>query len=126
MIDKEKGTMTVLKVTRPSGHVNYHPNNPINRKFHNEKRKNCSKEKKEKYLIEEVTLTLKEAAELGFDEALVVLNPPKAKQNLDTSEAILMLMKQNQELISALSANLSPKSAEEQETTPTKKGGKNG
>jgi hypothetical protein len=41
---------------------------------------------------------------------------------MDTNDAILMLMKQNQELIQALQGNLAPKPIEE---TP-KKGGKNG
>ncbi len=120
MIDKEKGTMLVLKVTRPSGHVNYHPNNPINKKFHAEKRKLVSREKQDKYLIEDVTLSLEEAAALGFDEAMMTLNPPKAKQRVETSEMFAMLMQQNQELIAALSARLVP------ETETPKKGGKNG
>ena len=123
MIDKENGTMTLLKVTRPSGHVNYHPNNALNKRFHTEKRRLVSKEKREKYLIEEVTFTLKEAAALGFDEALTIVSPPKAKQRVETSDMFAALMRQNQELIAALSARLAPA---EQPTEPTKKGGKNG
>jgi hypothetical protein len=53
----------------------------------------------------------------------MVINPPKAKQRVETSDMFAMLMQQNQELIAALSARLAPTEAP---TEAPKKGGKNG
>lgn len=121
MIDKTTGTYKALKITRPNGSVNYHPDNKTNLRFHTEKKRSLSREKKEKYLIEQVKLTLEEAAELGFDEAKVILNPPKAKKQIDTNEMFAQLLEQNQQLINALASRTAPAEPTESESKPKTK-----
>ena len=92
-----------LKITNAKGVTQYIPNNPINRDLHTTFRSNLNQEKKEKYKIEEVNLSLEEASELGFAEAHQLLNPPKNKlAPKENTSMIELLMKQNQELAERL------------------------
>lgn len=91
-----------LKITKPNGVEQYIPNNPTNKNHHEQKKRYCSREKQAKYLIEDVELTLQEAAELGFSEAIMKLNPSKKSEAQQTNETLAALLKQNAELIAAL------------------------
>lgn len=113
-------TFKLLKITLPKGDVNYIPNNSINREFHNERKRNVIREKQEKYLIEEVELSVEEAAAIGVAEAIQILNPPKAKKSTqldNTNTTIELLLQQNKMLMARLEA-LEGSSSEEK---PTKK-----
>jgi hypothetical protein len=70
----------LLKITNAHGVVNYIPDNRMNRNHHETFKKALSKEKREKYLIEEVVLTTEEASDLGVAEAYYILHPPAKKQ----------------------------------------------
>ena len=99
--------LKVLKITKHLGtkkeNISYVPLNKINLQFHNEFKRSLSEEKREKYLVDEVTLSVEEAAELGFSEAIQVLNPHKASQTKkETGNINEMLMKQNQQLMERL------------------------
>jgi hypothetical protein len=99
-------TFKLLKITNAHGVVNYIPDNRMNRNHHETFKKALSKEKREKYLIEEVVLTTEEASDLGVAEAYYILNPPAKKQAANasgTSDAVMkMLMEQNQMLMERL------------------------
>ena len=99
--------LKVLKITKHLGskkeNISYIPLNKVNTDFHNEVKRSLSDEKREKYLIEEVTLSVEEAAELGFSEAIQTLNPHKAsKTKKETGSINELLMKQNQDLMERL------------------------
>jgi hypothetical protein len=100
-------SLKVLKITKHSGtkkeNISYVPFNKVNVNFHKEFKSSLSEEKREKYLVEEVVLSVEEAAELGFSEAIQVLNPHKASNTKkETSNINELLMKQNQELMERL------------------------
>jgi hypothetical protein len=99
-------TFKLLKITNAHGVVNYIPDNRMNRNHHETFKKALSKEKREKYLIEEVILDVNEASDLGVAEAYYILNPPAKKQVANqsgTSDAVVkMLMEQNQMLMERL------------------------
>jgi hypothetical protein len=99
-------TFKLLKITNAHGVVNYIPDNRMNRTHHETFKKALSKEKREKYLIEDVVLDVNEAAALGVAEAYYILNPPAKKQAANasgTSDAVMkMLMEQNQMLMERL------------------------
>ena len=99
-------TFKLLKITNAHGVVNYIPDNRMNRTHHETFKKALSKEKREKYLIEEVLLTTEEASDLGVAEAYYILNPPAKKQvaqnNGGDSAVMKMLMEQNQMLMERL------------------------
>jgi hypothetical protein len=99
-------TFKLLKITNAHGVVNYIPDNRMNRNHHETFKKALSKEKREKYLIEEVILDVNEASDLGVAEAYYILNPPAKKQAANasgTSDAVMkMLMEQNQMLMERL------------------------
>jgi len=99
-------TFKLLKITNAHGVLNYIPDNRMNRNHHETFKKALSKEKREKYLIEEVILDVNEAAALGVAEAYYILNPPAKKQGANasgTSDAVMkMLMEQNQMLMERL------------------------
>jgi hypothetical protein len=99
-------TFKLLKITNAHGVVNYIPDNRMNRNHHETFKKALSKEKREKYLIEEVVLTTEEASDLGVAEAYYILNPPAKKQAANasgTSDVVMkMLMEQNQMLMERL------------------------
>jgi hypothetical protein len=99
-------TFKLLKITNAHGVVNYIPDNRMNRNHHETFKKALSKEKREKYLIEEVILYVNEASDLGVAEAYYILNPPAKKQAANasgTSDAVMkMLMEQNQMLMERL------------------------
>ena len=96
----------LLKITNAHGVVNYIPDNRMNRNHHETFKKALSKEKREKYLIEEVILDVNEASDLGVAEAYYILNPPAKKQvaqnNGGDSAVMKMLMEQNQMLMERL------------------------
>jgi hypothetical protein len=99
--------LKVLKITKHSGtkkeNINYIPLNKVNVEFHKEFKRSLNEEKREKYLIEEVVLSVEEAAELGFSEAIQFLNPPTKSNTKKESNSINeLLMKQNQELMERL------------------------
>jgi hypothetical protein len=94
--------LKVLKITKPSGVEQYVPLNPTNKNHHEQKKRYCSREKQAKYLIEEVLLSWQDAAELGFSEAINKLNPPKKTEAQQTNDTLAALLKQNAELIAAL------------------------
>lgn len=93
-----------LKVTNYDGVVNYMPFNKINLDFHKgRKARILDKSKREKYLVEEVNLTIDEAVELGISEAIQVKYPPaKRKQQTDNSDVVAMLLAQNAKLMGML------------------------
>jgi hypothetical protein len=100
-------SLKVLRITKHKGTnketVNYVPINKVNIEFHNEFKRSLNEEKREKYIIEEVVLSVDEAAEFGFSEAIQFLNPPKTRNTPKESSSINeMLMKQNQELMERL------------------------
>jgi len=100
-------SLKVLKITKHSGtkkeNISYVPFNKVNVNFHNEHKSALSEEKREKYLIDEVTFSVQEAAELGFSEAIQFLNPPKASNTKkETSNINELLMNQNQSLMERL------------------------
>ena len=99
-------TFKLLKITNAHGVVNYIPDNRMNRNHHETFKKALSKEKREKYLIEEVILDVNEASDLGVAEAYYILNPPAKKQaaqnNSNDSAVMKMLMEQNQMLMERL------------------------
>ena len=99
-------TFKLLKITNAHGVVNYIPDNRMNRNHHETFKKALSKEKREKYLIEEVILNVNEASDLGVAEAYYILNPPAKKQvaqsNGGDSAVMKMLMEQNQMLMERL------------------------
>ena len=95
----------LLKITNAHGVVNYIPDNRMNRNHHETFKKALSKEKREKYLIEDVVLDVNEASDLGVAEAYYILNPPAKKQTQTggTDSAVMkMLMEQNQMLMERL------------------------
>jgi hypothetical protein len=107
-------TFKLLKITNAHGVVNYIPDNRMNRNHHETFKKALSKEKREKYLIEEETFTTQEASDLGVAEAYYILHPPAKKQvanNNSGNDAVMkMLVEQNQKLMEMLEAkNETPK-----------------
>ena len=120
-------TFKLLKITNAHGVVNYIPDNRMNRNHHDTFKKALSKEKREKYQIEEVLLSTQEASDLGVAEAYYILHPPAKKQqaqnNSGSDELIKLLGSQieaNQkkdEMIANLAARLDALEA----TKPTKK-----
>lgn len=104
--------LKVLKVTLPRGTTQFIPFNTANLTHHQQKKRFCSREKQEKYLIEEVTLSWEEAAELGFSEAIQKLSPPKKTEAQQTNETLAALLKQNAELIAALTGAKTAKKSE--------------
>ena len=109
-------TFKLLKITNAHGVVNYIPDNRMNRNHHETFKKALSKEKREKYLIEDVVLDVNEAAALGVAEAYYILNPPakkQAAQNNSGNDALVGLLaaqieanSKKDELISNLAARL--------------------
>ncbi len=98
-----------LKVTNHKGVTNYQPLNAINKAWHEKQRRLLDREKREKYIIEEVELTAQEAAEIGVSEAIQFLNPPKQKTNQSAgTDALVALlaeqMKRNSDLEARLTA----------------------
>jgi antitoxin component HigA of HigAB toxin-antitoxin module len=99
-------TFKQLKITNSHGIVNYIPNNKTNFNHHETHKRALSKEKRDKYLIEEVELSVEQAAEIGIAEAYNILNPPAkkaAQQAAGNNDSIIkMLMEQNQLLMERL------------------------
>jgi hypothetical protein len=103
-------TFKQLKITNSHGIVNYVPNNKTNFNHHEAHKRALSKEKRDKYLIEEVELSVEQAAEIGIAEAYNILNPPAkkaaqqaAQQAAGNNDSIIkMLMEQNQLLMERL------------------------
>ncbi len=111
-----------IKVTNTRGVVNYIPHNKTNIDLHEKFKSNLSSEKKEKYKIEVVNLTIEEASILGFAEAYQILNPPKNKvAPKESTSMIELLMKQNQDLAERLAKMEAKKEEEETEEEPKKK-----
>jgi hypothetical protein len=97
-------TYKLLKITDTNG-VNKHvPFNRANKEHFEEHRRNLSRDKQAKYLIEEVMLNAQEAAEVGVAEAHNELHPPmrKGQQSAANMDIVAMLMKQNQDLAERL------------------------
>jgi hypothetical protein len=106
--------VTLLKITRPNGVTDYVPDNKANLDFHKSKKSFCTREKQARYLIERVTLTEQEAAELGF-----VKPSNKPVQRVTTQDTLAALLAQNAELIKVLTG-------EKQAKKSAEKGGQNG
>lgn len=105
MIFSKEGTKyyKAIKVTTTRGIENYIPFNKVNLDLHEKFKSNLSNEKKEKYKIEVIELTIEEAANLGFAEAYQIINPPKGKSEpKENTTMIELLMKQNQDLAERL------------------------
>jgi hypothetical protein len=94
-------TFTLLKITDYKGVVNYIPLNNANRTFHEEKKRALNKDKREKYLIEQVTLSVEEAAAIGWAEAHQVLHPPTRKGQ-QSNDLMAVLGEQNKMLMQML------------------------
>jgi len=104
--------LKILKVTLPDGVSQFIPFNRTNLDYHTTRRRYVSREKQERYFIEEVVVSWKEAAELGFSEAIQKLSPPKKTEAQQTNETLTALLKQNAELIAALTGAKTPKKSE--------------
>lgn len=105
-------TFKQLKITETNGSVKYVPLNPITKQHYTEHSKWLSKEKKEKYKVEEVELSLDEAVKIGISEAIQTKFPPKQRNQNDADSSIVaMLLKQNQELAERLAIIESKKEA---------------
>jgi hypothetical protein len=111
-----------IKVTTTRGVENYLPYNKVNLDLHEKFKSNLSNEKKEKYKIEVIELTIEEAANLGFAEAYQIINPPKGKSEPKENTTIIeLLMKQNQDLAERLAKIEQRKEVEETEPTEESK-----
>lgn len=97
-------TIKRLKITDAKGNEKTIPATNGNKKFYEEHRNSLTREKKEKYKIEEIEFTIEEAAELGIYEAYEKLNPPtkKGAVSQQSNDIVAMLMKQNQDLAERL------------------------
>ena len=105
MIFEKEGTKhyKAIKVTTTRGVENYIPYNKVNLELHEKFKSNLSNEKKDKYKVEIIDLTIDEASNLGFAEAYQILNPPQSKlAPKENTSMIELLMKQNQELAERL------------------------
>jgi hypothetical protein len=106
----------LLLITDTRGIQKHVPFNKANKDYYTAYKSTLTKDKREKYLIEEVDLSIEEAAAIGIAEAYSELYPVQRKQQSNQSNDIVaMLLKQNQELAERLAVIES-----------VKKGGKNG
>lgn len=110
-METQTPTFKLLKITNHDGTVNHVPLNRTNLNFYTEKKNSISHQKREKYLIEEVNLSLDEAVKLGVSEAVQTKFPPKQRKD-PNADLIAALTQQNQLLMQML--------ADKQET-PKKK-----
>lgn len=94
----------LLLITDARGNKKHVPSNPSNKSFYNAYKSTLSKDKREKYTIEEVELTVDEAAEIGVAEAHAEKYPVvrKGQQSQQSNDIVAMLLKQNQELAERL------------------------
>lgn len=106
----------LLLITDARGNEKHVPFNITNKRFYEDYRTTLSKDKREKYKIEEVLLTAEEAAAIGVAEAHAELYPVqrKGQASQQSNDIVAMLLKQNQELAERLAVIES-----------AKKGGKN-
>lgn len=105
----------LLLITDARGNTKHVPHNPSNKQFYEAYRSTLSKDKREKFKIETVELTVDEAAAIGVAEAYAEKYPVQSKnQPQQSNDIVAMLMKQNQELAERLAVIES-----------AKKGGKN-
>ncbi len=97
--------MKLIKVTEVKGSVNFYPHNRQNLQFYTNKKESLSKEKKEKYQVEEVELTEDEAKELGFFEGVQTIQKKVTTTDLmqQMMEQNAQMAKQNAQLIALLS-----------------------
>jgi adenylate cyclase class IV len=111
LIDPQAKTMRLLKVTKSNGSEQYYPGTPQNLKWHQDYMKRLSLKTRENYKFEEVEVSLEKAAELGFNEAIQILNPKKTKSAPSAGNDAVMaeLLRQNAMLMERLSALESPK-----------------
>jgi hypothetical protein len=100
--ETKEPTFKRLKITGTKGEINYVPFNQQNVKFYTEHKAKLTPEKREKFKIEEVELSLEEAAEMGIYEAYEILHPPKKKGQSNELSVVDLLMKQNQTLMERL------------------------
>lgn len=116
---QEEKKFKLLKITDTKGNCNYVPFNNSNVQFYREHKQKLTREKQEKFSIEEVELSVEEAAAIGVFEAHQILNPPKKRgeASQQSNDIVAMLMKQNQELAERLAVIESVN----KETKPTKK-----
>jgi len=97
-------TFKLLKITDTNGVSKHVPFNRANKEHFEAHRRALSRDKQSKYLIEEVELSIDEAAEIGIAEAHNKKYPPvrKGQQPQANTDIIAMLMKQNQDLAERL------------------------
>lgn len=106
----------LLLITDARGNEKHVPLNKTNKDFYTAYKSTLSKDKREKYKIEEVEMTAEEAAAIGVAEAHAELYPVQRKGQVSqqSNDIVAMLLKQNQELAERLAVIES-----------AKKGGKN-
>jgi len=106
--------------------VNYFPLNRTNKQIHETYKRSLLYEKRDKYKVEEVNLTVEEAAAVGVAEAYQILNPPKNKKQIANSQNDMMaqllqqnaeMAQQNQQLMNIILQGMAAK----EETTPKTK-----
>ncbi len=97
----QEPTFRMLKITSYKGVVNYVPLNRDNKEYYHRKKTALTGEKREKQKIEEVTLSLDEAVELGISEAHQIKFPMRKKKD-PNADLIAALSEQNKLLMQML------------------------
>jgi hypothetical protein len=104
--EQKEPTFKRLKITNHNGDVNYIPLNKMNKRYHEERLRKVSFEKRAKCKIEEVELSLDEAVELGVSEAIQIKTPPRKRKQAADTEMLTMMLQQQMQLNQQLSERL--------------------
>lgn len=102
-METQEPTFKILHITFPNGTTNTVPLNRENKKHYTEYGTWLTKDKREKYKVEERELTLDEAVALGISEAIQIKFPPVKKASQGSNDDVMkMLVAQNAKLMEML------------------------